>query len=66
MKIVEHPYDGHDDWVRQYSDIGMKLTKTETGELYDEAIDIFPCPFNYKETDIPIDPDEPDGGETLN
>ena len=40
--------------IRHYSDAGLKLRQVETGEIYDDAIDIVPCPFTYEETDEPI------------
>ena len=44
--------------VRRYSDKGMKLKQVETGTLYDEAIDLLPCRFTYRETDEMIDVEE--------
>jgi len=32
------------------------LKQVETGILYEDAIDIQPCPYTYEETDIPIRP----------
>ena len=55
MIIPEHPFAGRDDLIRQNSDISVKLRKMETGETYDEAVDLVPCPYNYEETDIPIE-----------
>ena len=37
--------------VKHYSDAGMLILQVETGTLYNEAIDIVPCPYNYTETD---------------
>lgn len=54
MIIIEHPYHGRDDRVRHVSDSGMMLRQNETGEMYSDAVDIFPCPYTYTETDIPI------------
>ena len=47
---------------RRYSDIGMKLRQVETDILYDDAVDKFPCKYTYEETDIPIEPVEPEQG----
>ena len=38
-------------FIKQYSDRGMKLRQKETGVLYDEAIDLIPCEYTYEETD---------------
>ena len=37
--------------IRHFSDNGKKLSQKETGLEYDEAIDIIPCRYTYKETD---------------
>ena len=33
----------------------MKIRQIETGIVYDDAVDIYPCPYTYEETDEPID-----------
>lgn len=43
------------DRVRHYSDKNMKIRQIETGIVYDDAVDIVPCPYTYEETDEPID-----------
>lgn len=40
--------------IRHYSDSGMMLRQVETGILYSEANDIYPCPYTYEETNEPI------------
>lgn len=40
--------------IHHWSDAGMKIRQIETGVVYDDAIDITPCPYTYEETDIPI------------
>ena len=40
---------------RRYSDKDMMLRKIETGELYEDAVDVIPCHYTYEETDIPIE-----------
>lgn len=37
--------------VRHYSDKGFKLRQVETGLIYDEPVDVNPCPYTYEETD---------------
>ena len=43
---------------RRYSDQNVKLRQVETGSLYEDAVDVVPCPYTYEETDIPIPDDE--------
>lgn len=43
-----------DGRIRHYSDSYFMLKQIETGFLYNDAVDIFPCPYTYEETDIPI------------
>ena len=47
--------------IYQYSDANVKIRQIETGVVCDSALDIYPCPYTYEETDIPI---ETDGGDT--
>ena len=44
--------------VRTASTAGYMVRKDQTGELYEEAIDIEGIGYTYTETDIPILPDE--------
>ena len=41
--------------IRHYSDKNMKIRQIETGIVYDDAVDIYPCPYTYEETNEPID-----------
>ena len=41
----------NEQFVRHYSDKGMKLKQVETGIVYDEAVDLIPCKYTYEETD---------------
>lgn len=43
---------------RRYSDLNMKIRQVETGNLYEDAVDVIPCPYTYEETDIPIENNE--------
>ena len=45
------------DRIRHYSDAGFKIRQIETGIIYDDAVDIVPCPYTYEETDKPIEDD---------
>ena len=40
---------------KTYSDKGLYIRKVGTHEVYDEAIDVENAPFEYEETDIPIE-----------
>ena len=51
--------------VRHYSDQGFKLRQVETGELFDDAIDVIPCQFTYVETSEPAEKPEIDDAEAL-
>ncbi len=53
------------DRVRHYSDNGMMLRQIETGTLYEDAVDITPCPYTYEETDIPIESDPLEAQQAL-
>ena len=50
---------------RRYSDQGVKLRQVETGTLWNDAVNVPPCPFTYEETDIPCDPEELTAEEAL-
>ena len=43
---------------RRYSDKNVKLRQIETGNIYEDAVDVIPCKYTYEETDIPIEPIE--------
>lgn len=47
--------------IRHYSDQNFKIRQVETGRIYDDAVDRYPCKWTYEETDEPIEPEE---GET--
>lgn len=37
--------------IRTYSDAGKRILQTETGLIYDEAIDTVPVRFSYQEVE---------------
>lgn len=43
---------------RRYSDKNVKLRQIETGNIYEDAVDVIPCRYTYEETDIQIEPIE--------
>lgn len=62
--ITEYPYINDEgvlrtDLVRHYAldENGKKykMVQTETGNEYDDAIDLYPCRYIYKATEIPVD-----------
>lgn len=50
---------------RRYSDNGVKIRQIETDTLWNDAINMPPCPYTYEETDIPIDEEEGEPEELL-
>ena len=54
--IVEERPDA--ETVYHYSDTGKKIIQVETGIVYDEAYDIYPCPYTYIESEEDIASDE--------
>lgn len=46
-EIAENGTEGYDQATH-------KIKQVETGIIYDEAVDIMPCPFTYEVTDEPI------------
>jgi DNA-binding GntR family transcriptional regulator len=42
----------NDDLVRHYSDQGFLIRQIETGDLYEDAVDLITTPITYEETDI--------------
>jgi len=42
----------NDDLVRHYSDQGFLVRQIETGDLYEDAVDLITTPITYEETDI--------------
>lgn len=41
--------------VHHFSTEKVKILQVETGIVYDDAIDVVPCPFTYEETKIPLE-----------
>lgn len=58
MAIVKEFYKTRTDGVnlyRTYSDEQYKIRQIETGNIYDDAIDVENAPFTYEETDEKIE-----------
>lgn len=44
--------------IKHYSDEGWMLQQVETGVMYADPVDIYPCPFTYVETDVKVETEE--------
>lgn len=73
MAIVKELYKTRNDGVnlyRTYSDEGKQILQVETGNVYEEAIDVEGAPYTYTEYEEPTDdsedtaPEVPEGSET--
>ncbi|MBO5702151.1 MAG: hypothetical protein J6S71_06900 [Clostridia bacterium] len=56
--IIKEFYRTRSDGVelyRSYSDKGVYIHKVGTDELYTEAVDVAGAPYEYEETDMPVD-----------
>lgn len=57
--IIKELYMTRKDGVRlfrTYSDKEVKVKQSETGAVYDEAVDVETSKYTYTETDIPVEP----------
>ena len=54
---IEYPYNNNDNLIRRYSDDGHLIRQIETGNLYGEAIDIYPSKYSYEEAEELIEPE---------
>lgn len=62
--VVKEFYRTREDGVnlyRNYSDENFKIIQIQTGNIYDEAIDVEDSIYTYEETDIPIEDEAEDG-----
>ena len=62
MIVTEHPHNGRMDRIKHYSDNGMLIRQNETGNLYAEAVDVWPTEYTYTETDMPIEQEDEEDG----
>ena len=49
---------GGNKFIHTYSDKGFYILQVETNIKYDEAYDIIPCKYTYKETSEKIEREE--------
>lgn len=52
--------------IRHYSDLGYTIRQIETGNFYEDAVDILPCIYTYEESDELIPSSEIEPEEALN
>ena len=68
MIKTQHPFidengNAHNNLIKTWTDDETKtLLQVETGQTYDEAIDVYPCQFTYQEVDKP-EPESEEGEE---
>ena len=65
MIKTQYPYiddfgNERNDLIKTYTDDPehKMLKQIETGAIYAEAIDVYPCQFTYEEVDIEIEEEE--------
>lgn len=65
MLKTQHPYFDdkgveHFDLIKHWTDDPEHkiLLQVETGAMYEEAIDLYPCQFTYQEVDKPVEEEE--------
>lgn len=49
---------GSRELLHTYSDSNMYILQVETNNIYDEAYDVIPCRYTYKETEEVIKTEE--------
>lgn len=54
--LISEKYKRDDgvELIRHYSDAGLMIRKEDTGEVYEDAVDLTPCLYTYEETDTRI------------
>ena len=65
--IVKEFYRTREDGVnlfRTYSNANLLIRKVGTDEIYAEAIDVETAPYEYEETETPVEEEEIDGEAT--
>lgn len=62
MIITEQIGEG---FIKTYSSDEKNIKQVESGIIMQSAIDVYPCPYNYIETDENPPESEPDAAEIL-
>lgn len=60
MIVSENVTINNKDFTKTYSDENFYILQNETGNIYQEAIDLPTAPYTYSETDIKIEDDTTD------
>lgn len=55
---VDNEGNTYENLIKTYSNNNKKIIQLETGNIYDEAVDIFPSRFTYEETEYSIESEE--------
>ena len=51
--IIQHEIEINGiKYICTKSDKGLPLRQIETGQIYDEAVDVIPCIYTYEETEL--------------
>lgn len=66
MVVKEELIINKRNFVKHYSDSNLMIRKKGTDEIYEEAIDLLPCTYEYEETNEPIRSDDHDQSVTEN
>lgn len=45
-------------WAEDENGVQYLMVQNETGVMYAEAVDIYPCPYTYSQTDIKVGVEE--------
>ena len=45
-------------WAEDENGVKYLILQNETGVIYAEAVDIYPCPYTYSQTDIKVGEEE--------
>jgi hypothetical protein len=53
--MIKTEYLNEGALIKHYSDAGFLLLQNETGNKYEEPIDVVPCKYTYTETDEILD-----------
>lgn len=48
--MIQEEFLNDNTLIKHYSDKNLMLLQVETGNKYEEAIDIVPCKYTYEET----------------
>lgn len=66
--IAKYPYINENGFadvtkIKHYSDEGKQIIQAQTGRIYTEAVDVYPCKFKYYEYEEPEQEEIEEGNE---